>query len=132
MSFKESFEIKKADKAPLKKVDELEREKERLIGDLQDSTNNLNELRCVNEKLEDKVKTLTSDLERSNTQLQSFLNGTRKLYNLLRMNKPSGDRQGLDVLRMITMLPVHPRPYLSLPPIDLVTLLILNPRTRIS
>lgn len=37
--------------------------KERLAGDLQDSSKNLNELRCVNEKLEVKVRTLTSSLE---------------------------------------------------------------------
>ncbi|XP_022858736.1 girdin-like [Olea europaea var. sylvestris] len=97
--FKESLKIKRVNKAMLKKVDELERKKERLAGDLQDSSKNLSELRCVNEKLEVKVRTLTSDLEKSNTQLQSFLSGTKKLDNLLGMNKLAGNRQGLGYIK---------------------------------
>ncbi|XP_022874256.1 uncharacterized protein LOC111393087 [Olea europaea var. sylvestris] len=50
--------------------------------------------KCVNEKLEDKVKTLTCELEKSRTQLQSFMSGTKKLDNLLGMNKPTGNRYG--------------------------------------
>lgn len=65
--FRESLKIKKVNKALLTKVDKLVREKERLIGDLQDSSKNLSELRYVNEKLENEVKTLTSDLEKSIT-----------------------------------------------------------------
>lgn len=71
------------------------REKERLTSDLQVSSKNLSELKCVNGKLEDKVKTLTCELKMSSTQLQSFMSGTKKLDNLLGMNKPAGNRQGL-------------------------------------
>lgn len=47
--------------------EELERIKERLASDLQDSSKTLSELRYINEKLEDKVNSPTSDLERANT-----------------------------------------------------------------
>lgn len=83
----------------LKEVDELEKEKERLASDLQDSSKTLSELRSINEKLEDKVKSLTSGLERSNNKLQSFLSGTKKLDNPLRMNKPIRDRQYLGCVK---------------------------------
>ncbi|XP_022867210.1 uncharacterized protein LOC111386939 [Olea europaea var. sylvestris] len=53
------------------------------------------ELKCVNEKLEDKIKTLTSELLKSNAHLQTFVSGTKKLDNSLEMNKPAGDRKGL-------------------------------------
>ncbi|XP_022897599.1 uncharacterized protein LOC111411284 [Olea europaea var. sylvestris] len=46
-------------------------------------------------KLEDKVKTLTSELEKSNAHLQTFISGTKKLDDILGMNKPTGDRKGL-------------------------------------
>ncbi|XP_022883551.1 uncharacterized protein LOC111400370 [Olea europaea var. sylvestris] len=46
-------------------------------------------------ELEDKVKTLTSELEKSNAHLQTFINGTKKLDDILGMNKPTGDRKGL-------------------------------------
>ncbi|XP_022883408.1 uncharacterized protein LOC111400215 [Olea europaea var. sylvestris] len=93
--FKESLKIRKVNKALFKKVDELEREKEKITYDLQVSSKNLSELKCVNEKLEDRVKTLTCELEKSNAQLQSFVSGTKKLDDLLGMNKPAGNRQGL-------------------------------------
>ncbi|XP_022861288.1 uncharacterized protein LOC111381706 [Olea europaea var. sylvestris] len=93
--FKESLKIKKVNKALFKKVDELERENEKITYDLQVSSKNLSELKYVNEKLEDTVKTLTCELEKSNTQLQSFVSGTKKLDDLLGMNKPTGNRQGL-------------------------------------
>ncbi|XP_022857366.1 uncharacterized protein LOC111378405 [Olea europaea var. sylvestris] len=64
--FKESLKIKKVNKALLKKVDELEREKEQLGSKLQDSLKSGSEL-----------------------------NGTNKLDNLLGMNKPMGDKRGL-------------------------------------
>ncbi|XP_022870995.1 uncharacterized protein LOC111390222 [Olea europaea var. sylvestris] len=64
--FKESLKIKKVNKALLKKVDELEREKEKLGSKLQDSLKSGSEL-----------------------------NGTNKLDNLLGMNKPVGDKRGL-------------------------------------
>ncbi|XP_022868003.1 uncharacterized protein LOC111387662 [Olea europaea var. sylvestris] len=89
--FKESLKIKKVNKALFKKVDELEREKERLTNDLHVSSKNLSELKCVNEKLEDRVKTLTCELEKSNIQLQSFMSGTKKLDDPLGMNKPTGN-----------------------------------------
>ncbi|XP_022866044.1 uncharacterized protein LOC111385848 [Olea europaea var. sylvestris] len=97
--FKESLKIKKVNKALFKKVDEFEREKEKITYDLQVSSKNLSELKCVNEILEDKVKTLICELERSNTQLQSFVNGTKKLDDLLGMNKPAGNRQGLGFVK---------------------------------
>ncbi|XP_022851835.1 uncharacterized protein LOC111373528 [Olea europaea var. sylvestris] len=53
------------------------------------------ELKCVNEKLEDKIKTLTSELVKSNAHLQTFVSGTKKLDNILEMNNPAGDRKGL-------------------------------------
>ncbi|XP_022856135.1 uncharacterized protein LOC111377295, partial [Olea europaea var. sylvestris] len=93
--FKESLKIKKVNKALLKKVDELEREKEKLGSKLQESLKSGSELKCVNEKLEDKVKSLTSELEKSNAHLQTFISGTKKLHNLLGMNKPVGDKRGL-------------------------------------
>ncbi|XP_022860710.1 microfibrillar-associated protein 1-like [Olea europaea var. sylvestris] len=71
--FKESLKIKKVDKSLLKKLDELEREKEKLGGKLQESLKSGSELKCVNEKLEDKVKSLTSELEKSNAHLRHSL-----------------------------------------------------------
>ncbi|XP_022862783.1 uncharacterized protein LOC111382965 [Olea europaea var. sylvestris] len=97
--FKESLNIKKVNKVLFKKVDELEREKERLTNDLQVSSKDLSELKCVNDKLEDKVKTLTCELEKSNIQLQSFMSGTKKLDAMLGMNKPTGNRQGLGFVK---------------------------------
>ncbi|XP_022890228.1 uncharacterized protein LOC111405526 [Olea europaea var. sylvestris] len=97
--FKESLKIKKVNKALFKKVDKLEREKEKITYDLQVSSKNLSELKCVNEKLEDMVKILTCELEKSNTQLQSFVSGTKKLDDLLGMNKPAGNRQGLGFVK---------------------------------
>ncbi|XP_022870860.1 uncharacterized protein LOC111390104 [Olea europaea var. sylvestris] len=88
-------ESKRLRRSLFKKVDELEREKEKITNDLQVSSKNLSELKCVNEKLEDRVKTLTCELEKSSTQLQSFVSGTKKLDDLLGMNKPVGNRQGL-------------------------------------
>ncbi|XP_022867631.1 uncharacterized protein LOC111387312 [Olea europaea var. sylvestris] len=93
--FKESLKIKKVNKSLLKKLDELEREKEKLGGKLQESLKSGSELKCVNEKLEDKVKSLTSELEKSNAHLQTFISGNKKLDNLLGMNKPVGDKRGL-------------------------------------
>ncbi|XP_022849862.1 uncharacterized protein LOC111371947 [Olea europaea var. sylvestris] len=69
--FKESLKIKKVNKALLKKVDELEREKEKLGSKLQDSLKSGSELKCT------------------------FISGTNKLDNLLGMNKPVGDKRGL-------------------------------------
>ncbi|XP_022876710.1 uncharacterized protein LOC111394893 [Olea europaea var. sylvestris] len=60
---------------------------------------NLSEVKCVNEKLEDRVKTLTCELEKSSTQLQSFMSGTKKLDDLLGMNKPAGNRQGPGIVK---------------------------------
>lgn len=40
-----------------------------------------------------------SDLERANTQLQYFLRKTKKLYNLIGMNKSAGDRQDLGYVK---------------------------------
>ncbi|XP_022891832.1 uncharacterized protein LOC111406675 [Olea europaea var. sylvestris] len=97
--FKESLKIKKVNKALFKKVDELERENEKITNDLQVSSKNLSELKCINEKLEDRVKTLTNELEKSSTQLQSFMSGTKKLDDLLGMNKPAGNRQGLEFVK---------------------------------
>ncbi|XP_022891807.1 girdin-like [Olea europaea var. sylvestris] len=96
---KENLKIKKVNKALFKKVDELEREKERLTNDLQVSSKNLSELKYVNEKLEDKVKTLSCELEKSNIQLQSFMSGTKKLDDQLGMNKPTGNRQRLGFVK---------------------------------
>ncbi|XP_022872302.1 uncharacterized protein LOC111391337 [Olea europaea var. sylvestris] len=93
--FKESLRIKKVNKVLLKKVDEFEREKEKLASNFQDSLKSGSELKCVNEKLEEKIKTLTSELEKSNAHLQTFVSGTKKLDNILEMNKPAGDRKGL-------------------------------------
>ncbi|XP_022859009.1 uncharacterized protein LOC111379803 [Olea europaea var. sylvestris] len=89
----------KINNALFKKVDELERKKEKITYDLQVSSKNLSELKCVNEKLEDRVKTLTCELEKSNTQLQSFVSGTKKLDDLLGMNKPAGNKQGLEFVK---------------------------------
>ncbi|XP_022849834.1 uncharacterized protein LOC111371915 [Olea europaea var. sylvestris] len=97
--FKKSLKIKKVNKALFKKVEELEREKEKITYDLEVSSKNLNDLKCVNERLEERVKTLTCELEKSNTQLQSFVSGTKKLDNLLGMNKPTGNSQGLGFLK---------------------------------
>ncbi|XP_022877017.1 uncharacterized protein LOC111395263 [Olea europaea var. sylvestris] len=97
--FKESLKIQKVNKALFKRVDELEREKEKITNDLQISSKNLSELKCVNEKLEDRVKTLTCELEKSITQLQSFVSGTKKLDDLLGMNKSAGNRQGLGFVK---------------------------------
>ncbi|XP_022873961.1 uncharacterized protein LOC111392800 [Olea europaea var. sylvestris] len=69
--------------------------KERHASNLQNSLKSVSELKCVNEKLEDKVKTLTSELEKSNAHLQTFISGTKKLDDILGMNKPTGDRKGL-------------------------------------
>ncbi|XP_022895355.1 uncharacterized protein LOC111409547 [Olea europaea var. sylvestris] len=68
-------------------------EKERHASNLQNSLKSVSELKCVNEKLEDKVKTLTSELEKSNAHLQTFISGTKKLDDILGMNKPTGDRK---------------------------------------
>ncbi|XP_022891908.1 uncharacterized protein LOC111406762 [Olea europaea var. sylvestris] len=97
--FKESLKIKKVNKTLFKKVDKLERENEKITYDLQVSSKNLNELKCVNEKLEDRVKTSTCGLEKSSTQLQSFVSGTMKLDDLLRTNKVAGNRQGLGFVK---------------------------------
>ncbi|XP_022858916.1 uncharacterized protein LOC111379711 [Olea europaea var. sylvestris] len=70
-------------------------EKEKHASNLQNSLKSASELKCVNEKLEDKVKTLTSELEKSNAHLQTFISGTKKLDDILGMNKPTGDRKGL-------------------------------------
>lgn len=51
----------------------------------------------LSENLETMVNILTSDLEKFDTQLQSFLSGSQKLDNLLSfLNKPMGDRGGLE------------------------------------
>ncbi|XP_022872986.1 uncharacterized protein LOC111391932 [Olea europaea var. sylvestris] len=76
--FKESLKIKKVNKTLFKKVDELEREKEKITYDLQVSSKNL---------------------KKSSTQLQSFVSGTKKLDDLLGMNKPAGNRQGLGFVK---------------------------------
>ncbi|XP_022895268.1 uncharacterized protein LOC111409455 [Olea europaea var. sylvestris] len=96
--FKESLKIKKVNKALFKKVNELEREKEKITYDLQVSSKSLSKLKCVNEKLEDRVKTLTCELEKSSTQLQS-VSETKKLDDLLGMNKPARNRQGLGFVK---------------------------------
>ncbi|XP_022864588.1 uncharacterized protein LOC111384537 [Olea europaea var. sylvestris] len=70
-------------------------EKEKFASNLQNSLKSGSELKCVNEKLEDKIKTLTSELVKSNAHLQTFISGTKKLDNILEMNKPAGDRKGL-------------------------------------
>lgn len=44
-------------------------------------------LRLVNENLETKDKTLISDLEKSNSQLYSFLSRSQKIDYLLKLNK---------------------------------------------
>ncbi|XP_022841840.1 uncharacterized protein LOC111365516 [Olea europaea var. sylvestris] len=95
----ESLKIKKVNKALFKKLDELEREKEKITYDLQVSSKNLSELKCVNEKLEDRVKILTCELEKSSTQLRSFVSGTKKLDDPLGMNKPAENRQGLGFVK---------------------------------
>ncbi|XP_022895214.1 uncharacterized protein LOC111409393 [Olea europaea var. sylvestris] len=69
--------------------------KEKLASNLQNSLKSGSELKCVNEKLEDKIKTLTSELVKFNAHLQTFVSGTKKLDNILEMNKPVGDRKGL-------------------------------------
>ncbi|XP_022843110.1 uncharacterized protein LOC111366626 [Olea europaea var. sylvestris] len=69
--------------------------KEKLASNLQNSLKSGSELKCVNEKLEDKIKTLTSELMKSNAHLQTFISGTKQLDNILEMNKPAGDRKGL-------------------------------------
>ncbi|XP_022895332.1 uncharacterized protein LOC111409522 [Olea europaea var. sylvestris] len=69
--------------------------KERHASNLQNSLKSVSELKCVNEKLEDKVKILTSELEKSNAHLQTFISGTKKLDDILGTNKPTGDRKGL-------------------------------------
>ena len=52
--------------------------------------------------MEDKVKTLTSELEKSNAHLQTFISGTKKLDDILGMNKPTGDRKGLGYVKSNT------------------------------
>lgn len=86
--------MKKINRAVFKKVNELELERERLISYLQESTKSLSELRLVNENLDAKVKTLTSDLEKSNIQHHSFMSGSKKLDNLLGLNKPTRNNEG--------------------------------------
>ncbi|XP_022883334.1 uncharacterized protein LOC111400128 [Olea europaea var. sylvestris] len=71
------------------------KEKEKLASNLQNSLKSGSELKCVNKKLEDKIKTLTSELVKSNAHLQTFVSGTKKLDNILEMNKHAGDRKGL-------------------------------------
>lgn len=93
--YEESLKIKKSNIALLRKLDLLEREKEKLSSELQDSAKNLSEVMCKNERLEETVKTLLSDLEKSNSQLEAFSSGTKKLDSILGMNKSVGDRRGL-------------------------------------
>lgn len=42
---------------------------------------------------------MTCELEKSSTQLQSFVSGTKKLDDLLGMNKPTRNRQGLGFVK---------------------------------
>lgn len=69
--------------------------KKRIISNIQKFTKSLSQLRLVNENLKVKVKTLTNDLEKFNTQLHLFLSGSQKLNNLLWMDKPTENMRGL-------------------------------------
>lgn len=80
--FEASLNIKMVNKVVLKKVNTLELKRETLIYELYESTKSLSELILINENLKAKVTTLTSDLEKSNTQLYSFLSEFQKLDNL--------------------------------------------------
>lgn len=70
--YKENIKLHKVNRLVFKKLNELELEKERLIGKLEESTRGLDELSVEKEFLEVNVKTLMSDLGKSNIQLQSF------------------------------------------------------------
>ncbi|XP_022850563.1 pentatricopeptide repeat-containing protein At2g22410, mitochondrial-like [Olea europaea var. sylvestris] len=83
-------------KVVFKKVNALELDRERLVNELQESTTSLSELKLVKEILKAKVKTLTSDLVKSNTQIHLFLSASQKLDSLLRLNKPVRNMKGLE------------------------------------
>lgn len=78
--FEECPKLKKVNRFTFKKLNNLKLEKESLVAKLEESTRILNELRVEKESLDIiKVKSLMSNLEKSNTQLQYFSTDLRKL-----------------------------------------------------
>ncbi|KAB1205051.1 hypothetical protein CJ030_MR7G016695 [Morella rubra] len=53
------------------------------------------EVSARNVELEAEVKILKCALDKSNTQLQQFSSGTKKLDHMLSLGLPSGNRKGL-------------------------------------
>lgn len=87
-------------------------------------------MKLVNENLEAKVKYLTSNFEKSNTQLHSFMSGTQKLDNLLEMNKPAENRHGLGYIQNGNTIASTSKTTFVPAVKKLGMLLILNPRVR--
>lgn len=66
-----------------------------LMSEPDESCRRHSELIVVNESLKNKVKILTSDLEKYNTRFLAFSSCSTKLDNILGMNKPFGNKEGL-------------------------------------
>lgn len=94
--FEESLKLKKQNWSIFKKLHVFQLEKEGLLANLEESTCSVNELNVENKSLENKVKTLVNKLDKSNAQLRTFSSGSKKLDNLLRLNKTTGNGEGLD------------------------------------
>ena len=86
--FEESLKLQKTNKSFLKKMHEVQSEKDELMSKFE-------EVSARNVELEAEVKILKCALDMSNTQLQQFSNGTKKLDHILSLGLPSGNRKGL-------------------------------------
>lgn len=93
--FQDFFRLEKVNSDAFKKLHKIELERKSLISNLQEFTEILSKVRVANENLETKFKTLMSDLEKSNTQLLSFVGGSHKFDNLLELNRLVGNEKGL-------------------------------------
>ncbi|KAB1227705.1 hypothetical protein CJ030_MR1G005712 [Morella rubra] len=86
--FEESLKLQKTNKSFLKKMHEVQSEKGELMSKFE-------EVSARNVELEAEVKILKCALDKSNTQLQQFSSGTKKLDHILSLGLPSGNRKGL-------------------------------------
>ncbi|KAB1227309.1 hypothetical protein CJ030_MR1G016833 [Morella rubra] len=86
--FEESLKLQNTNKSFLKKMQEVQSEKDELMSKFK-------EVSARNVELEVEVKILKCAFDKSNTQLQQFSSGTKKLDHMLSLGLPSGNRKGL-------------------------------------
>lgn len=85
--FEECLELKKLNSFALKKLQKLELENVSLENKCKESSSILKEFSVVKESSKVDVKTLTCDFEKSSAQLQSFTSSSKKIDNMLELNK---------------------------------------------